>query len=162
MEELKQGTLTRRKFLCVVDDSPECRLALRFAFRRAARTGGGVVLLYVIEPADFQHWVAVENLMREEAREAAEEVLHTLADEVSQWSGIMPEFAIREGRKEDEVIALLEAEPEIRVLVLGASAEKDGPGPLVSALAGPMSANMRVPVTVVPGNLTIEQIDEIT
>ncbi len=162
MEELQQGTLIRRKFVCVVDDSPECRLALRFAFRRAARTGGGVVLLYVIEPGDFQHWVAVENLMREEARDAAEEVLQTLADEVSKWSGIMPEFAIREGRKQDEVIALLEAEPEIRLLVLGASAEKDGPGPLVSALAGPMSANMRVPVTVVPGNLSIEQIDEIT
>lgn len=162
MEELQQGTLARRKFMCVVDDSPECRLALRFAFRRAARTGGGVILLYVIEPGDFQHWMAVENLMREEAREAAEEVLQTLADEVSQWSGIMPEFAIREGRKEDEVISLLEAEPEIRLLVLGASAEKEGPGPLVSALAGPMSANMRVPVTVVPGNLTIAQIDEIT
>ncbi|MDP6874514.1 MAG: universal stress protein [Alphaproteobacteria bacterium] len=162
MEELQQGTLARRKFLCVVDDSPECRLALRFAFRRAARTGGGVILLYVIEPADFQHWMAVQNLMREEAREAAVEVLQTLADEVSQWSGIMPEFAIREGRKQDELLALLEDEPEIRLLVLGASAEKDGPGPLVTALAGPMSANMRVPVTVVPGNLSIEQIDDIT
>ncbi len=162
MEELQQGTLTRRKFLCVVDDSPECRLALRFAFRRAARTGGGVILLYVIEPADFQHWMAVENLMREEAREAAEEVLQTLADEVNEWSGIMPEFSIREGRKQDEVLALLEEEPEIRLLVLGASAEKDGPGPLVTALAGPLSANMRVPVTVVPGNLSIQQIDEIT
>ncbi|HJM91207.1 MAG: universal stress protein [Alphaproteobacteria bacterium] len=162
MEELQQGTLTRRKFLCVVDDSPECRLALRFAFRRAARTGGGVILLYVIEPADFQHWMAVENLMREEAREAAEEVLQTLADEVNEWSGIMPEFSIREGRKQDEVLALLEEEPEIRLLVLGASAEKDGPGPLVTALAGPLSANMRVPVTVVPGNLNIQQIDEIT
>ena len=162
MEELQQGTLTRRKFLCVVDDSPECRLALRFAFRRAARTGGGVILLYVIEPADFQHWMAVENLMREEAREVAEEVLQTLADEVNEWSGIMPEFSIREGRKQDEVLALLEEEPEIRLLVLGASAEKDGPGPLVTALAGPLSANMRVPVTVVPGNLNIQQIDEIT
>ena len=135
---------------------------MRFAFRRAARAGGGVVLLYVIEPADVQQWVAVENLMREEAREAAEEILQTLADEVSQWSGIMPEFAIREGRTQDEVIALLESAPEIRLLVLGASAEKDGPGPLVSALAGPMSANILVPVTVVPGNLTIAQIDEIT
>ncbi len=162
MDMLEQGTLTRRKFLCVVDDSPECRLALRFAFRRAARTGGGVVLLYVIEPADFQHWVAVENLMREEAREAAEEVLHTLADEVSQWSGIMPEFAIREGRKQEQVITLLDDEPEIRLLVLGASAEKDGPGPLVTALAGPNSGDLRVPITVVPGTLTIEQIDEIT
>ncbi|MDP7053960.1 MAG: universal stress protein [Alphaproteobacteria bacterium] len=162
MEELQQGTLTRWKFLCVVDDSPECRLALRFAFRRAARTGGGVILLYVIEPADFQHWMAVENLMREEARKVAEEVLQTLADEVNEWSGIMPEFSIREGRKQDEVLALLEEEPEIRLLVLGASAEKDGPGPLVTALAGPLSANMRVPVTVVPGNLNIQQIDEIT
>ncbi|MFP6747906.1 MAG: universal stress protein [Alphaproteobacteria bacterium] len=162
MEKLEQGTLTRRKFLCVVDDSPECRLALRFAFRRAARTGGGVVLLYVIEPADFQHWVAVENLMREEAREAAEEVLHTLADEVSQWSGIMPEFAIREGRKQEQVITLLDDEPEIRLLVLGASAEKDGPGPLVTALAGLNSGDLRVPITVVPGTLSIEQIDEIT
>ena len=99
MDEGQQGNLTRRKFLCVVDDSPECRLALRFAFRRAARTGGGVLLLYVIEPADFQHWMAVESLMKEEAREEAEEILQTLADEVSQWSGIMPEFAIREGRK---------------------------------------------------------------
>jgi len=162
MDELQQGNLTRRKFLCVVDDSPECRLALRFAFRRAARTGGGVILLYVIEPADFQHWMAVENLMKEEAREAAEEVLQTLADEVSQWSGIMPEFAIREGRKQDQVLTILDDEPEIRLLVLGASAEKDGPGPLVSALAGPMSGHLRVPVTVVPGTLSIAQIDEIT
>jgi hypothetical protein len=100
--------------------------------------------------------------MREEAREAAEEVLQTLADEVNEWSGIMPGFSIREGRKQDEVLALVEGEPEIRVLVLGASAEKDGPGPLVTALAGPLSANMRVPVTVVPGNLNIQQIDEIT
>jgi len=162
MDELQQGALTRRKFFCVVDDSPECRLALRFAFRRAARTGGGVILLYVIEPADFQHWVAVENLMKEEAREAAEAVLQTLADEVSQWSSIIPEFAIREGRKQEQVLTLLEDEPEIRLLVLGASAEKDGPGPLVSALAGPMSGALRVPVTVVPGTLSIDQIDEIT
>ncbi|MFP6706812.1 MAG: universal stress protein [Alphaproteobacteria bacterium] len=162
MDELQQGALTRRKFFCVVDDSPECRLALRFAFRRAARTGGGVILLYVIEPADFQHWVAVENLMKEEAREAAEAVLQTLADEVSQWSSIIPEFAIREGRKQEQVLTLLEDEPEIRLLVLGASAEKEGPGPLVNALAGPMSGALRVPVTVVPGTLSIDQIDEIT
>ncbi|MBT3534966.1 MAG: universal stress protein [Rhodospirillaceae bacterium] len=162
MEDFQHATLARRKFLCVVDDSPECRLALRFAFRRAARTGGGVVLLYVIEPADFQHWMAVENLMREEAREAAEEILHTLADEVSQWSGIMPEFAIREGRSQEQVIALLDDEPEIRLLVLGASVEKDNPGPLVSALAGPMSGQLPVPITVVPGTLTFDQIDEIT
>ncbi|MDP6346284.1 MAG: universal stress protein [Alphaproteobacteria bacterium] len=161
-DDLKNGRPERTKFLCVVDDSPECRLALRFAFRRAARTGGGVVLLYVIEPADFQHWMAVENLMREEAREEAENIVQTLAEEASKWSGIMPEFVIREGRKQDEILALLEEAPEIRLLVLGASPDKEGPGPLVSALAGQFAASMRVPITVVPGDLTMDQIDAVT
>ena len=162
MDERQESSLTKRKFLCVVDDTPECRLALRFAFRRAARTEGGVVLLHVIEPADFQHWMAVETLMKEEAREEAELILQTLADEVSQWSRIIPEFAIREGRKLEQVISLLDDEPEIRLLVLGASKDKDGPGPLVSALAGPQSGQLRVPITVVPGTLSVNQIDEVT
>ena len=162
MDERQEGNLTRRKFLCVVDDSPECRLALRFAFRRAARTDGGVILLYVIEPADFQHWVAVETLMKEEAREEAEIILQTLADEVSRWSGIIPEFAIREGRKLEQLLSLLDDEPEVRLLVLGASADKDGPGPLVSALAGPQLGQLRIPITVVPGTLSIDQIDDVT
>ena len=151
----------RRSFLVVVDDSPECRVALRFASMRARRTGGGVVLLYVIEPADFQHWMAVENLMREEAREEAEELLHGLASEVHGWSGIMPEYRIRDGRKLDEILAVLEAEPSIRVLVLGASTDAEGPGPLVSRLAGQISGSLPVPITVVPGNMTAEQIDDV-
>jgi len=159
---LKESLPKRTKFLVIVDDTPECRLAMRFAFRRAARTLGGVVMLYVIEPADFQHWMAVENLMREEAREKAEEILQDLATEVQQESGIMPEFRIREGRTQDEVLALLEEDPDIRLLVLGASVDKEGPGPLVSRLAGQVSGSMRVPITVVPGNLTIEEIDEVT
>ena len=159
---LKESLPKRTKFLVIVDDTPECRLAMRFAFRRAARTFGGVVMLYVIEPADFQHWMAVENLMREEAREKAEEILQDLATEVQQESGIMPEFRIREGRTQDEVLALLEEDPDIRLLVLGASVDKEGPGPLVSRLAGQVSGSMRVPITVVPGNLTVEEIDEVT
>jgi nucleotide-binding universal stress UspA family protein len=150
------------KFLVVVDESPECRLALRFAFRRASRTRGGLVLLYVIEPADFQHWMAVENLMREEAREEAEQILQDLAVEVHRESGITPEFRIREGRKQDEILALVDEDPGIRLLVLGAAADKEGPGPLVSALAGQMSGSMHIPVTVVPGSLTVEEIDAIT
>lgn len=151
-----------RKFLVVVDDTPECRVALRFASLRAKKTGGGVVLLYVIEPADFQHWVAVEKLMREEAREAAEELLQGLAAEVNGFAGIMPEYRIREGKTQEQILQLLEEEPDIRVLVLGASPEKEGPGPLVQALAGQMSGSMRVPVTVVPGSMTPEQIIEVT
>ncbi len=151
----------RRNFLVVVDDTPECRVALRFACMRAHRTGGGVVLLRVIEPADFQHWIAVENLMREEAREAAEELLQGLAGEVYDYSAITPEYRIREGRVDDEILALLAEEPSIRILILGASPDAAGPGPLVSRLAGQVSGSMPVPVTVVPGNMTAEQIDDL-
>ncbi len=152
----------RRNFLVVIDDTPECRVALRFASMRAKKTGGGVVLLHVIEPPDFQHWMAVENLMREEARDEAEQLLQGLAAEVNQWSGIMPEYRIREGRKLDEIIALLGAEPSVRVLVLGASPEAEGPGPLVSRLAGQVSGSFPVPITVVPGSMTAAQIDDVS
>ena len=162
MTDTTRADNLRRNFLVIVDDTPECRLALRFAGRRAKRTGGGVMLLKVIEPADFQHWMTVENLMREEAREEAEELLQTLAAEVSDLTGIVPEYRIREGNRVDEILALIEEEEGIRLLVLGASADSEGPGPLVSRLAGQMAGSMRIPVTIVPGNMTLAEIDDVT
>ena len=150
-----------RKFMIVVDDTPECMNALRFAARRASKTGGGVVMLYVIAPEEFQHWVGVGEVMRAEAREAAEERLATLSTEVETLAGVLPEFVIREGVARDEILAQIKDDPEIGVLVLGAGDSNDGPGPLVSALAGRMSGTMSVPVTIVSGNLTNDQIDAV-
>lgn len=147
--------------MVVIDETPECANALRFAARRAASTGGGVVMLYVIPPEEFQHWVGVGEIMRAEAREAAEDRLHHLSDEVNELAGVIPEFVIREGVIRDEVMAHIDEDPEIGVLVLGAGESTDGPGPLVSALAGKMSGALHVPVTVVPGSLTMERIDAI-
>jgi len=152
----------RTKFLIVVDDTPECRTALRYASRRAKKTGGGVVLLRVLEPAEFQHWASVEQLMREEAREEAEKLLSALAAEVNEAAGIMPEFTIREGRRLEEILKLIDEEASIRMLVLGAASGKEGPGPLVSRLAGQMAGSMRVPISVIPGDMTPEQIEEVT
>ena len=151
----------RTKLLVVVDDTPECRVALRYASLRAKHTGGGVTLLRVLEPADSAHWLAIGKLMEEEAREEAEALLHALAAEVNEWADVMPEYRIRQGRKLDEVLALLAEDPDIRALVLGASTSSDGPGPLVSRLAGQMSGSLRVPVTVVPGNLSTDQVEEL-
>lgn len=147
--------------MIVVDDTPECTNALRFAARRAAKTGGGIVMLYVIRPEEFQHWIGVAEVMRAEAREAAEERLSQLAEEVHTLSGVLPEFAIREGDARDEVLNHIKEDPEIGVLVLGAGADGDGPGPLVSALVGRMGGGMTVPVTVVPGAMSLERIDAI-
>lgn len=151
-----------RQFLVVVDDTPECRKALRFAWRRAQRTGAGVTLLRVIDPVDFQHWLSVEERMREEAREEAEELLQKLAAEVQQQSTILPELVVREGAVRDAVVKLIDEDKTIRILVLGAGTGSEGPGPLVTQLAGKMSGALRVPVTVVPGNLSDEQLDLLT
>ena len=151
-----------RKFLVYVDDTPECRVALRFASRRAKHTGGGVTLLRVTEPADFQHWLAVEERMREEAAEEAEQLLNQAAIVVNELAGITPELVVREGTPSDVVLALIDEDPDIRILVLGASSGAEGPGPLVALMAGKMAGTMHIPVTVVPGNLAESQVDELT
>lgn len=152
----------RHKFLVVVDDTPECRTAIRFACRRAWHVGGGVILLRVIEPPDFQHWMGVEQVMREEAREAAEELLQSLAEDIQKDTNLVPEFSIRDGYVKDELLALIEEDPDVRILVLAASADTGGPGPLVKGLVGEMSGTFAIPITVVPGNLTDQQLDAVT
>lgn len=161
-DEGGQPVALRRKFLVIVDDTPECRLALRFASRRAYNTRGGVTLLSVVPPAEFQHWLGVESLMQEEAREAAEALLKQLAAEVNKTTGIVPELVIRIGNTSEEMMDLINEDQEVSVLVLGASMDEEGPGPLVSALANQLSGAFRVPITIVPGNLTVEQIDALT
>ena len=151
-----------RVFLVVVDETEEMEVALRFACRRARHTGGRVALLYVIEPAEFQHWMAVEDLMREEARSEGEQLLQKLAAQVNELVGSIPILYVREGEVRDELFKLLDEEPRVSILVLGANPGSRGPGPLVSALTGKMIGKLRVPVTVVPGNLADEEIDMIS
>jgi hypothetical protein len=108
MNQPESAPAARRKFLVVVDDTPECKVALRFAARRAQATGGGVTLLYVMEPAEFQHWMFVGDLMEQESREEAERLLQGLAAEVNDLTSIVPELLVREGRRRDELLALIE------------------------------------------------------
>ena len=151
-----------RVFLVVVDETDELKLALRYASRRAQHTGGRVALLFVIEPSDLQQWAAVETLMREEQREQAEALLQKLSAEVAEIAGSMPVIFIREGRRRDELLALIDEEPSISILVLAASAAAEGPGPLITALTGKALTKLRVPITIVPGSLTEQQLDALT
>ena len=150
--------LLPRIFLVVIDETEEMRVALQFAARRAAHTGGRVALLHVIEPSDLKEWMAVETLVREERREEAERLVEKLSAEVKDISGTMPVIHIREGRRSDELLALIDEEPSISILVLAAGTGAEGPGPLVTTLVGKMSGRVRVPITIVPGSLTDEQI----
>jgi len=151
-----------RVFLVVVDDSPELGVALRYAALRARRTGGRVALLHVMEPPDRQHWMALESLMREEKRDEAEELVGRHADTVTALTGIVPVIHIREGLPADELLALIDEDPTISVLVLAAAVGDIGPGPLISALSSKLISRLRVPLTIVPGSLSDAQIDTLT
>lgn len=151
-----------RVFLVVVDDSEEMRAALRYACARARHTGGRVALLRVLEPNEYQHFMAIANLMEEEARQDAEELLQRLAAEVNEFSGQLPILYVREGNPREQLIALIDEEPQISILVLAADTGPRGPGPLVTALTGKFVGRLRIPVTIVPGHLKPEQIDAIT
>ena len=151
-----------RIFLCVVDNTTECKTAVYFAARRAARTGGRLALLYIMEPTEFQHWISVEEKMREEAREEAEGYLQHYSSQVQEWGCEMPTVYVRGGKPSETILALIEEEQRISILVLGAGTDKKGPGPLVSSIGGKMSGKFPVPITIVPGNLSQEQLDLLT
>lgn len=147
----------KRKFLVIIDDTPECERAVFYAANRALKTGGGLVFLFIIEAGEFQHWLGVEEMMRAEAHEKAEAAFAKYADIARQQIGIEPELVIREGQPVEEIHALIEEDQEIAIMVLAAGSSKDGPGPLVSSIAG-RGAAFPIPVTVVPANLSDEDI----
>jgi nucleotide-binding universal stress UspA family protein len=152
----------KRKFLVVIDDTPECSRALVYAARRAKRTNGVLTMLYVIVPGEFQHWIGVENIMRAEAMEAAEDTLGRFADIARETSGVEPQMVIREGARADEIAKLIAEDEDIAILVLAAGDDKEGPGPLVTAIAGKAAGTFPVPITIVPGTLDDDAIKALS
>lgn len=150
----------RRKFLTIIDETPECERAVAYAARRASSTGGALVLLFVIDTADFQQWLGVEQIMREEARTTASATLDQYASKVRETQAIEPECVVREGARVEEIHRLIEEDQDIAILVLAAGNAKEGPGPLVTSIAGKAAA-FPIPVTVVPQNLTDEDIESL-
>ncbi|HEV2562175.1 MAG TPA: universal stress protein [Rhizomicrobium sp.] len=151
----------RRKFLVVVDKSPECKVALRFATRRAEHTSGRVTLLCVAQQGDFQQWRGVEEIMRDEAHQEAESLIYEAAKFIHELSGIFAELVIEQGRPQDCLMELIKNDRDISILVLGAGTSKEGPGPLVSLFAGPLAGVHPIPVTIVPGELSDATIDAL-
>ena len=147
-----------RKFLVVVDKTPECAVALRFATRRAQHTNGRVTLMCAAQPPDFQQWRGVEEIMKDEARADAEEMVYAAARVVNELSGIVPELVLPYGEITACLLQLLKDDPDISILVLASGTAKTGPGPLVSMFG---NAVQSIPVTIVPGNFTDAQIDAL-
>lgn len=151
----------RRKFLVVVDETPECDVALAFAASRAEKTKGSLALVYVVEPGGFEHWLGVEEIAREEGVNKAKAVFRLFGRKLKNmgFDDLEPEEIIREGNKAEEIMALIDEDEDIAVLVLGASKDPSGPGPLISSLAtGKNAGNFPIPITIVPGHLTLDDL----
>ena len=150
------------KWLVVIDDTPECDRAVYFASRRAARVGAGVVMLRVIETADRnQQWLGVADIMKAEAHEEANAALDRSAGRANGIAGLTPERVVREGNIAEEILGLIEEDEDIAILVLAAATESEGPGPLVSSL-GSTAGEFPIPLAIVPGHLTDEELDALS
>jgi nucleotide-binding universal stress UspA family protein len=151
-----------RVFLAVIDDSEELHQALYYACRRAKRLKGRIALMYCVLPAEFQHWAGVGELMREEAREEAEELVRVHSEYVHELTGKHPVLYMREGDPKDELIGLINEEQDISMLILGGNTGGEGAGPLITYLTTKGADMCRIPITIVPGNLSDKDIDLLT
>ena len=154
-------SLRPRKFLVVVDETPECDKALRFAAKRASLIPDGrVVLMSIIPPVEFVQWGGVQEVMEEEARSAALEVLQRRADAVEEMAHHRPELVLKFGKTIDQVLKAIQADTQTYALVLGASARGE-PGPLVDYFTGPAAGELPCLLVIVPGGMSDEGIDRL-
>jgi nucleotide-binding universal stress UspA family protein len=152
----------KRKYLVVIDDTEECDRAVHWAAKRATHTKSQLIMLRVIDPGDRnQQWLGVADIMKAEAMEAAQAALDKFAVLVKHIAHITPDRVIREGNPAEEIVKLIDEDTDIGILVLAAGTAKEGPGPLVSSVAK-TSGTFPIPVAIVPGHLSDDDLDAMT
>ncbi|MDQ3080128.1 MAG: universal stress protein [Pseudomonadota bacterium] len=147
-----------RTYLVVVDDSAESRMALRFAARRAVKTGGSVEVLAIVPPQDFVQWGGVQAAIEEEQRLRIEASVAANVGEIVDAAGIKPMIVIQEGEPVSTVRAYIGTRSDIAALVLGA-APSGNPGPVVANFTGADAGKLPCIVMIIPGSLSDEQLE---
>jgi len=155
------GAEAKRTYLVVVDDSAESRVALRFAARRAAKTGGSIEVLGIVEPQDFVQFGGVQAAIEEEQRLRIEGVVSSAIGETLDESGIDAQIIIRQGEAVRTVRDYLEGRDEVAALVLGA-APGGSPGTLVANFTGHDAGQLPCPVMIIPGSLSDERLEQLS
>ena len=151
----------QRTYLVVIDDSAEARVALRFAARRAVKTGGQVEILAVIEPQDFVQWGGVQAAIEEEQKSRIEGIVSGAVGEIIDEAGSKPSIVIRTGDPAKVVREYLATREEVAALVLGAS-PSGSPGPLVAHFTGNDAGKLPCPVMIIPGSLSDEDLERLS
>ena len=154
--------MSDRYILVIADGSKEMEVALQYACARSKKTDRKIIIATFIEPLDVLTTQGVGEIMKNEAREEAELKLQRASSIVKESTGLMPILQLREGKIIDELIALIEEEKDINVLVLAANLDEKGPGPIINALTTKEYSRLRIPLMIVPGNFSKEHIALIT
>jgi nucleotide-binding universal stress UspA family protein len=150
------------KCLVVIDDSPECDHAVYYASRWAVRSGGGVVMLRVIQSDEQnQEWRGVADIIRAEAHDEANLALDRASGRANGLAAITPERVILEGAPSEKILELIDRDVDIALMVLAASVGAEGPGPIVTATAK-AAGTFPIPVVIVPGTLTDDDIEALS
>lgn len=150
-----------RTYLVVIDENDASRVALRFAARRATKTGGAVEILALVPQQEFVQWGAVQATMEEEARLRAEAMVAQAASALIEDTGVMPSITVRQGDPVAVVREILSEQPHVAALVLGAAASGN-PGKLVSYFASADAGQFPCPVMIIPGSLSDEALDRVS
>jgi nucleotide-binding universal stress UspA family protein len=150
------------KCLVIVDDTAEWDRAVYYASRWAVRAGGGVVMLRVIETEDQnQQWLGVADIMRAEAQEDADAALDRASGRANGIAAITPERVIREGDPIEQILDVIDKDPDIAMLVLAANPGPEGPGPIITTMADAVGT-FPIPVTIISGDLSDKDIDGLS
>ncbi|MEO6843335.1 MAG: universal stress protein [Bradyrhizobium sp.] len=150
------------KCLVIVDDTAEWDRAVYYASRWAMRVGGGVVMLRIIETDEQnQQWLGVADIMRAEAKDDANAALDRAAGRANGIAAITPERVIREGEPTEQILDVIDQDVDITMLVLAANPGPEGPGPIITLMAG-VVGSFPIPVTIVPGDLSDADIDALS
>lgn len=158
MKKIKKNN---RNFLVIIDGSNEMEIALQFAATRAKKSNGNLVLASFIEPLDVLTTKDVTDIMKNEAREEAETMLHKASAYIKEETSIVPVLHVREGEVIKELLKLVEEEKNISELILAASIDEKGPGPIITSIMTKNYSLINIPITIIPGNLSKEQIKQI-
>lgn len=150
------------KFLVCVDHRPESEVALRLACIKAAKRNGLVDILHVMEPPEAQTLLHVSEKIREEQIEEAQILLNKLSQAAEEITHKKPNLMLREGPIGETIAHMAQEDKSINMLVLGVATSGTSRGQLVAWLSTQLGEKLMMPIMLVPGNLTDQQIIEVS
>ncbi len=148
------------RFMVCVNDQEEAEVALRLASIKARKRNGTVDILHVIPVDDTHGLFGVGERIREERYDRARMMLADLSTLSEEITGMPPNVMLQEGAIGETIVAVAQ-DSDVNMVVLGV-VPGSSKGKLVAWLSTQLGEKLLMPIMLVPGNLTDQQIIEIS